>query len=691
MKIKSRFAAMAMAALVSPFAMPTTMSAGGKNTVGVVSRPPVGTSINYKGFRAPLQCGRLIKLPIGSIKPKGWILRRLQLQRDGLNGHLGEISPWLDKNGNQWLSNKGDHGWEEVPYWLRGYCANAYILGDEAMEKEAQTWFEAVLRNQRADGFLGPQNTSNGKPEVWAQMIMLWALQTYYEHSGDERVLTAMKRYFQWEMRLRDSNFLKSYWEHQRGGDNEWSVIWYYNQTGDASVLPLIAKIHYNTADWTQPKTLPNWHGVNVAQGIREPPTYFLYAADSALIGDSYNDQKLMRQLYGQVPGGMYGADENARKGYADPRQGAELCAMVEQMASDEIMLGITGDPYWAANCEDVAFNTLPAAMMPDMCSLRYITSPNMAVSDGKNHAPSIDNAIPGMLSMTPFCSRCCQHNHGMGWPYYAQHLFMATNDNGLAAVLYGACSVTARVADGKKVTIDEETHYPFDETISLTIRTDGDTSFPLYLLIPHWAKGSSVAINGKEALAGAAPGNYAAIERTWKDGDKVTLRLPMTVSTRTWQANKGSMSVDYGPLTLSLKIKENYRKYAGNDSTFMQGDSHWREDADASKWPGYEIFAASPWNYSLAIGNDGMPLKLEIKHGKWPADNDPFTQATVPLSAKAYGQLIPSWGFDSTGMTGVLPGKDASLDNRMRKIELIPMGAARLRISAFPCHKIEH
>lgn len=387
----------------------------------------------------------------------------------------------------------------------------------------------------------------------------------------------------------------------------------------------------------------------------------------------------------------MYGADENARKGYDDPRQGAELCAMVEQMASDEIMLAITGDPFWAANCEDVALNTLPAAMMPDMRSLRYITSPNMAVSDGKNHAPSIDNALPGMLSMTPFCSRCCQHNHGMGWPYYAQHLFMATNDNGLAAVMYGSCSVTAHVAYGKMVTIDEDTHYPFDETIRLTLRTDGSSTFPLYLLIPHWAKGASVAINGEKALTESAVGKYVVINRTWKDGDRVTLRLPMTIATRTWQANKGSMSVDYGSLTLSLKIKEKYVKYAGNDSTFMQGDSHWREDADASKWPGYEIFAASPWNYSLAIGNDSLPLKLEIKRGHWPADDDPFTQSAVPLSAKAYGQLIPSWGFDSTGMTGVLPPKGTSLDSRVRKIELIPMGAARLRISAFPCHKIEH
>ena len=74
----------------------------------------------------------------------------------------------------------------------------------------------------------------------------------------------------------------------------------------------------------------------------------------------------MVRTLYGQVPGGMFGADENARKGYNDPRQAVETCGMVEQMASDEILAGITGDPFWADHCEDVAFNTYPAAVMAD-------------------------------------------------------------------------------------------------------------------------------------------------------------------------------------------------------------------------------------------------------------------------------------------------------------------------------------
>lgn len=282
------------------------------------------------------------------------------------------------------------------------------------------------------------------------------------------------------------------------GGDNLWSAMWLYNRTGDSEILPLMEKLHRNTSDWTQANTLPNWHGVNVAQGFREPATYFLYNGNTDMLKATYNDFNIMRERFGQVPGGMYGADENARQGYFDPRQGAETCAIVEQMASDEILMTITGDTFWADHCEDVALNTFTAALMPDMKLLRYITSPNMAISDEKLHGSSIDNNLRGMLSMSPFSSRCCQHNHGMGWPYYAEHLVMATTDNGLATMLYAASETTAKVAEGTEIVLEETTEYPFEDKVTFTLHTEQPVTFPLYLRVPAWAKGATVSIHLK-------------------------------------------------------------------------------------------------------------------------------------------------------------------------------------------------
>ena len=660
----------------------TTTGLQAQSTVEIVEKPAITAD---GGYRAPLHGGYLKKLPVGKVQPKGWLLEILTRQKNGLNGQLGTVSDWLDKNNNQWLNDTGSHGWEEVPYWLRGYSSLAYILNDDAMKAEAQVWFDGVLSHLKSNGELGPSGTDGDPqtPDLWAKMPMLWALQTYYEATGDSRVIPAMTNYFKWELTIPDDHFLKGLWQGKRGSDNEWSVVWLYNQTGDESILPLIDKLHRCGVDWTMKDDLPNWHGVNVAQGFREPATYYIYSGNEQMLQAAYDNHNVMRRNYGQVPGGMYGADENARIGYFDPRQGAETCALVEQMASDEIMMGITGDPFWADHCENVAFNTLPAALMPDMRALRYITSPNMTISDGKNYGGSIDNGLLGMLSMSPFSSRCCQHNHGMGWPYFTEHLVMSTNDGGLCTMLYSANETTATIANGTSVKLIEDTNYPFEEQVRFTIQTNGTVRFPLYLRIPVWADNATVSIDGGSSI-NAVAGRYMRIERTWQDGDQVILNLPMTISSQLWTQNKGSVSVNYGPLTLSLQIEEQYKQRDPSDPDIVQGDSHWQAGVDKSLWPAYEIFAASDWNYALCV-KDGIPIDITVNRRGWPADNYPFTQASVPLTFTVKGKKVPSWSFDTKGMTDILPTRFAERATETEIITLIPMGATRLRISAFP------
>ena len=660
-----------------------TAMAQGDAMVTVVNRPDnTAQSRNYVNSRAPLVQQCLIKLPVGSIAPAGWVKKWLELQRDGLTGRLGEISAWLEKKDNAWLTTGGDHGWEEVPYWLKGYSDLAYILNDKTMKAEAFTWIEAALKSQRPDGFFGPENIKDGKPELWAQMIMLSTLQTYYEYTADRRVLDLMTRYFRWQLALPDDRFLEDYWENSRGGDNLYTVLWLYNRTGDSFLIDLAHKIHRNTADWCQPSSLPNWHNVNIAECFREPATYYMLTADKQMLHASYNVQQLIRRTFGQVPGGMFGADENARMGYIDPRQGVETCGMVEQMASDEIMLRFTGDPMWAENCEDVAFNSYPAAVMPDFKALRYITAPNMVQSDSENHRPGIDNGGP-FLAMNPFSSRCCQHNHTQGWPYYSENLVYATPDDGMAFVLYAACSATVKVGDGKQFVVKETTNYPFDDTVQLSFTKGTACRFPLYLRIPSWSDGAEVTVNGVPAEVAPVSGRYYRIERQWRKGDSVTLHLHPRLTMRRWQVNQNSVSVNYGPLTLSLDIKE---RYVMRDSKATAiGDSKWQKGADASKWPTTEIYADSPWNYSLYI-DEAAPLKdIELVARPWPADDFPWTQKSVPYTFKAKGCRVPSWTLDRTKLCGVLPCEDAPKAETLDDITLVPMGSARLRISAFP------
>ena len=661
------------------------LSAWSADKVTVVARPET-TSANpfYVGNRLPLVPSQFMPLPGGAVQPKGWLLEVLKRQRDGLSGNLGEISVWLQKEDNAWLSKngKGKYGWEELPYWLKGYIELGYVLKDPKVIAESKIWIEGAINSQRPNGDFGPDQKfdDDGSRDYWANMLMLFCLQTYFEQTHDSRVLDLMTKYFHYQLTVPDDKFLTHYWQKMRGGDNLYSVYWLYNRTGDAELLKLGDKIHRCTADWEQKDNLPNWHNVNLAECFRETATHFLQTHDPAELQATYADFKEVRKRYGQVPGGMFGGDENCRPGYSDPHQGVETCGMVEQMLSDELLLQISGDSFWADQCEDVAFNSYPAAVLPDFRALRYLTAPNMVVSDSKNHAPGLQNSGP-FLMMNPFSSRCCQHNHSMGWPYFTKHLWLATPDNGLCAAVFAASEVTAQVGDGAKVQIEETTHYPFEDRIKFTLRTDKTAKFPLYLRIPQWCQDATILVNGNRIATRATGGRFVRLEREWKNRDVVTLGLPMEISVRTWTANHDSVSVNYGPLTYSLKIGERYERQ--DSARTAIGDSAWQKTADPSKWPSFEIFPTTPWNYGLVL--DDIKTNFAVKKLAWPKNDYPFTPESCPIQIVAKAKQIPEWVVDKHGLCAGLQDSPAASAQPVQDVTLIPMGAARLRITAFP------
>ena len=559
------------------------------------------------------------------------------------------------------------------------------------MLAESKVWIEGVLNSQREDGNFGPtQVDDKGVEDFWPKMIMLYCLQSYYEYSNDTRVIDFMTKFFHYQESYPAEKFMKQYWQSRRTGDNLYSVFWLYNITGEKSLLSLAEKLHVSGVGWAPKpesdanwfRSMPDWHNVNIAQGFREPATFSLLSHKKSDLEASYDALKVVHDHFGQVPGGMFGADENAREGYSDPRQAIETCGMVEQMNSDEQMLRMTGDTTWADHAETVAFNEYPAALMPDFKSLRYLTSPNMVVNDDKDHHPGIANSGPFMM-MNPFSSRCCQHNHSQGWPYFCENLFQATTDNGVAAVIYSASEASLKVANGVPVKISEVSNYPFEDQLHFQVSISAKTKFPFYLRVPNWCAQPEIAINGHKFDASGSTGKYLRIDRQWSDGDEISLKLPMNLSVQKWVKNHGSVSVNYGPLTFSLKIGEEYTKQDATKS--VQGDSGFQAGVDRSAWPAYEIHPSTAWNYGLVLKGATLTANFKVSHKAWPKSDYPFTLADCPISISTTGKQIPEWKLDQYGLCGVLQQSPIKSSEPSRKLELVPMGAARLRITAFP------
>ena len=139
--------------------------------------------------RAPLDRAALRALPLGAVRPAGWLRDQLRLQADGFTGGLPAVWPDVG-DGSGWLGGQGE-SWERGPYYCDGLIPLAHLLDDAELLARAGRWVEWSLASQRADGFFGPA----GNVDWWPRMVMLKVLTQHAEATDDARVEPFLARY----------------------------------------------------------------------------------------------------------------------------------------------------------------------------------------------------------------------------------------------------------------------------------------------------------------------------------------------------------------------------------------------------------------------------------------------------------------------------------------------------------------
>ena len=140
----------------------------------MVDRPDTAAANDhYAGNRPPLLPSPLIKLPTGSIKPRGWLRKQLELEADGFTGHLTEISGFCRKEGNAWLNPKGEGGGDlgRSPL-LVPRIHRLGIRDGRSADHRIAAWIENLFATQQADGYFGPPKNRGDErrgPELDAQ------------------------------------------------------------------------------------------------------------------------------------------------------------------------------------------------------------------------------------------------------------------------------------------------------------------------------------------------------------------------------------------------------------------------------------------------------------------------------------------------------------------------------------------
>ena len=623
--------------------------------------------------RAPLAPNAFYTLPLGAVRPTGWLRSQLQIQASGLGGHLDET--WADVGPNSaWLGGTGE-AWERGPYFLDGLLPLAYLLDDPRLKAKAQKFIEWTLTHQAPDGMIGPSSNN----DWWPRMVMLKALAQYEEATGDPRVIPVLSRYFAYQLQNLPARPLRD-WGKFRWQDNVLTVIWLYNRTGDPKLLDLGRLLHQQGFDWkadfadfkyTQRITREAiklnkggglkdmalaTHGVNNGQAIKASPVW-------SVVSNDESDRQAVHQMlaaldkYHGLPNGMFSCDEHFAG--QDPSQGSELCTVVETMFSLEQSLAILGDASLGDRLERIAFNALPGTFTDDMWAHQYNQEPNQ-VECSLHHKPwTTDGPESNLYGLEPNFG-CCTANFHQGWPKFTASLWMASHDGGLVAAAYAPCEVHTTVS-GTAVHIVEETEYPFRGTVRLTVNPATPMNFPLRLRIPEWATGATIHINGRAQPSPSAAG-FARIERTWKPGDVVELAFPL--QPRLIAGYMGSVSVERGPLVFSYPIGENWVKLQDRGMT-----------AD------WQVFPSTSWNYALAVNNENAG-KLAVQERSVGAS--PFSLKDTPVEIKVSARKLPKWRAVD-GVADPVPQSPVSSDQPEEQLTLVPYAAAKLRITSFP------
>ena len=305
--------------------------------------------------RPPLLPNAYIRLPLGSIKPEGWLKDQLTAQKNGLTGHLDEF--WLPNS--IWKGGDSERTDEQLPgSWSRGakfmtkYIAGlvalAYTLDDEELKTKARPYIEWILNSGQPDGWFGtdrdfPAPGVNANIILEFNSIVLMMLIEYYDLSKDERIIPLMRNYYRY-LKENHTSFPQQFHWGIRIKEHLVSALWLYNQTGDPELLDLLDNMHDKSFNWSLHFThfpwhdpekmhIPNnfyWDGessqvYNIARAFKYPALWYMRTGDPFYKDALYAGLKNMDRYHGQV-GGRFSGDEHVSG--RRPTQGSELCSI---------------------------------------------------------------------------------------------------------------------------------------------------------------------------------------------------------------------------------------------------------------------------------------------------------------------------------------------------------------------------
>lgn len=506
------------------------------------------------------------------------------------------------------------------------HCVQIYRLTRDDRLRRHLEWFVHELRSlQAADGYLGPwppgsrltgsapnsRIRSSGMDDplptwdAWGHYHVMFGLLLWHMESGDDGTLDCVRRIAD----LMCSTYLNGTRLYATSpGCEEMNMACLhglcllYRQIPNPEYLRLIQQIE---ADLQQPQCgdyirvalegkefyqgrKPRWESLHVIQGIGE--LYYLTGDEryrdafeniwwSIVRNDRHNN------------GGFSSGEQASGNPYDD---GAiETCCTIAWLALSVDMLKLTGNPVVA---DEIELSLLNSGLGFLSRSGRWCTY--NTPMEGSRGAFVVDHnwqAQPGAPELN-----CCAVNAPRSLGLIGEWGLME-DAGGLAINYFGDCAVHTRTPAGNAIRVAQETDYPASGRIEIAIEPKAPESFTLRLRVPQWSHETRLALNGSP-LTSPRAGAYAAIERRWCAGDRVTLELDLSLHYWVGERDRaGRSSVYRGPILLA----HDPRLSADADARPPRFDAA-RMDESRSSFAGW----LRPWlHYQYASGPGDIAL----------------------------------------------------------------------------------
>lgn len=653
--------------------------------------------VNYARPFEPSTRPAFLPLPPGAVEPAGWLRDWCLAARDGFTGHMDEYdaefkrawAPDHKMTGEGLMWYKGAWPYEGGGYWFDGLARLGYALHDESLIQQAMRRFYAVADNMNTNGllflwWLDRNNPADRKAvtaalegwPLWACGLLGRAMTGFYAGSGDKHILDALEKAY-----AADPDCLRSVTGNM---SNPWPAFDTYCWTGNQGIadaldamfkqegralLPNLSR-YRNAPDLKPGTTVDNAHVVEFIESTTPWAVGYLWTGDTHYLQAAVGWHDLLERVAMQ-PYGVPVSDE--WYGPTGAFRGSETCDVAGYVWSQVCLLQMTGEGRMADRLERAFFNAGPATVSRDFKTHVYFQSPNRFANLSPNfpHGPMAS----GGAYQRKHSPLCCTAALNRIVPWFVTHLWMATYDNGLAAVSYGPCRVKALVANRVPVVISSKTDYPFNEGIEMTVEPEREAAFPLDLHIPGWCKVPALTVNGSVVAVEQNAKGFARVNRTWKPGDMVRLHLPMTATVvRGRDAASGPpydgghrvtrvsipednstrgvpyASVSFGPLLFALPIADT------TDANTPDPSARWK-------------FALNVQAPGLTVERAAMPARWD-----WPL--------AAPLKLRANATEI-AWNPDPKDPR--LPPLPIAKSKSSEPVALVPYGCTKFRISMFP------